>query len=192
MKRFLSIMITLCLCSAALFAYEDDEEYDDGYVYEQNGAGDQFLKIELGALFPLNFDKTLHPGFEANIGYYRFLTSTVAVGGELMVSNNFSIGGKPLFMIPVTAGVMYQPTYGKFEFPMFANVGFTTETWANMSYWPALTFKGSAGVYYRMTESWSFGGNTAIMTISEIANGKTKQNKTGVFMTAALNARYHF
>ena len=58
MKRFISILSVILLLSAAVFAddyYDDDEEYDDGYVYEQNGAGDQFLKIDLAANFPLNF-----------------------------------------------------------------------------------------------------------------------------------------
>lgn len=190
MKRILSILLILCLCTAAVFADDEGDEYDDGYEYLQNGTGDQFLKIELGALIPLNFEKHLHTGFEVGLGYYRFLTDTLAVGGELAITNNFSIGKKALFIIPVTGGVIYQPVAGKFEFPLSFNVGFSTETWANMSYWPALTTKTSAGAYYRMSESWSFGGSTTLWTLTEYMNkGK---NKTGLFITAAINARYHF
>jgi len=190
MKRILSILLTLCLCTAAVFADDQGDEYDDGYEYEANGAGDQFLKLELDVLFPTNFDKHLKTGFAVEIGYYKLLTSTFGIGAELLVSNNFSIGGKALFMIPITGGIVYQPSLGKFEFPIFLNAGFTTETWANMSYWPALTLKASAGVYYRLSESWSFGGSSSVMTVSEVFN--KDQNKTGVFVTAGINARYHF
>ena len=62
MKRFFSIMLTLALCSAFVFADEPGDEYDDGYVYTQNGQGDQFLKLELSGLFPLNFGKQVYPG----------------------------------------------------------------------------------------------------------------------------------
>lgn len=190
MKRILSILVILCLTTAAVFADVDGDEYDDGYVYQQNGAGDQFLKIELGALFPLNFDKHLKTGFEVGIGYYKFITPTFGAGGELFVTNNFSVGSKALFLIPITAGIFYQPTIDKFEFPLSFNAGFSTETWANMSYWPALTTKTSAGAYYRMSDSWSFGGSATLWTVSEFLNkGK---NRTGIFMTGALNARYHF
>ena len=46
MKRFISILSAILFLSASIFAdnyYDDEEEYDDGYIYEQNGAGDQFL-----------------------------------------------------------------------------------------------------------------------------------------------------
>lgn len=189
MKRILSILFILCLCTSAIFADEEGDEYDDGYEYQQNGPGDQFLKIELGGLFPLNFHGTLRPGFEANLGYYRFLTSNFGVGGEIVITDSFSIGGKPLYMIPVTAGCIYQFEISKFEIPLLFNIGLSTETWASMTYWPSLTVKGSAGLYYRMTESWSFGGSTTLFSITEFKN---PSDKTGLFITAGLNARYHF
>ena len=79
MKRFISILISLILCTTALFSqdYNDEDEYDDGYVYEQNGEGDQFLKIDLGANFPLNFGSQLNIGAAASVGYYYFLSNNV-------------------------------------------------------------------------------------------------------------------
>ena len=190
MKRILSILLTICLCSALVFADEQGDEYDDGYDYQSNMSGDQLLKLELDGHFPLNFDDHLKAGFGINIGYYKFIAPSLAVGGELTVTNNFSIGGKALFIIPITFGAMYQPQIGKFEFPIMANIGFATETWANQSYWPALTARASAGCYYRMSESWSFGGSTTLTTVTEYMNkGK---NYTGVFLSAGINARYHF
>lgn len=192
MKRILSIFLTLCICTAMFFADEPGDEYDDGFVYQQNGAGDQFLKIELDGFFPLNFGETLYPGFGATIGYYKFLTSMFGVGGELSVTNNFSIGGKALFMIPITFGGFFQPTLGKFEFPIHVNVGLSTETWANMTYWPALTVKASLGAFYRVSESWSFGLSGTILSISEFANSDKQKRKSGLFAVAGINARFHF
>ena len=54
MKRFISIISAILLLSSAVFAeddYDGGDFYDDDYVYEQNGAGDQFLKIDISALF---------------------------------------------------------------------------------------------------------------------------------------------
>ncbi len=108
MKRFISILISLVLCTTALFsqAYDEEEEYDDGYVYEQNGAGDQFLKIDVGAIFPLNFGDKLYPGIVASAGYYYFLTNTIAVGGDAILGYNMTIGKKPLVTIPITFGAL--------------------------------------------------------------------------------------
>lgn len=49
MKKLLSILAILCLFSSVMFADEEGDEYDDGYTYEQNGAGDQFIKIDVMA-----------------------------------------------------------------------------------------------------------------------------------------------
>ena len=46
MKRLLSFLFTSFLVITAVFAAEPGDEYDDGYIYEQNGAGDQFLKFD--------------------------------------------------------------------------------------------------------------------------------------------------
>ena len=54
MKRFLTILTALLILSGtAITAQEQGDEYDDGFVYKNNGAGDNFLKFGLGAIFPL-------------------------------------------------------------------------------------------------------------------------------------------
>ena len=194
MKRFISIVSAILLLSAAVFAddyYEDDEEYDDGYVYEQNGAGDQFLKIDLAANFPLNFGEKLYPGMGASVGYYYFLTNNIALGGDAILGYNLSIGKKPLVTIPITFGAMYQPYIGKFEFPLMLNVGFATVTCQTMMYFPALSVKFSAGAYYRYSESWSFGLSTNTFWIPQWFKN-SDYNDNGIFTTAGFTVRYHF
>lgn len=203
MKRFISILSVILLLSASVFAdndyFEDDEEYDDGYVYEQNGAGDQFLKIDLGANIPLNFNGKVYVGAAASVGYYYFLNQYFAVGGDAILGYNLSIGKKPLITVPITFGAMYQPTLGKFEFPLFLNIGFASTTCQNMTYFPSFSVKFSAGAYYRYSESWSFGLSTNSFLISQWYNdsdkkwfGASEKNTTGLFTTLGLSVRYHF
>ena len=131
MKRLFSILIILLTFPTLIFSQEsdnsatDEEGFPEVYVYDSNGAGDQFLKISLGALLPLNFKRQLLVGGDATIGYYRFLSKYFAAGGEMSATYNQSIGEKILVMIPFTFGFMFQPYVGKFEFPMFAEIGFS-------------------------------------------------------------------
>ena len=195
MKRFISIVISLILCTTAVFAqdtYEDDDDvYDDGYVYEQNGIGDRFLKFDLGANFPMNFGNQLYIGAAANVGFYYFLSNYFAIGGDVLLSYNLSVGKKPLVTIPVTFGAIFQPYIGKFEFPITLNAGFATVTCQQMTYFPALALKGSAGVYYRWSETWSFGIEAHGYWIPQWYTN-ANYNDNGIFTSAALSVRYHF
>lgn len=192
MKRFISTILLLLITSAAVFAqYDEGDVYEDDYVYEQNGAGDQFIKINLNVQIPLNFNGQLHTGGAIELGYYRFLNSWLAVGGELNASYNVSIGNKVFVMLPILGGVMFQPTYDKFEFPIFANIGMGYETWQNIDYFPSLVFKLSGGAYYRLNEICSFGLNMDYLLVPQFFEDSS-QNFAGNFLSFTIGARYHF
>ncbi len=198
MKRLFSILIILLTATTLFFAQEtdepavDDEGFPEVYVYDSNGAGDQFLKISLGALFPLNFKHQLKVGGDATIGYYRFLSKYFAVGGEMSATYNQSIGEKILVMIPFTFGGMFQPYVGKFEFPMFAEIGFAAQTWQNMETFPTLITKLSAGAYYRFSDSISVGLSTDFIWIPQWFIKEPSHNFNGLFETLNIGLRYHF
>jgi len=198
MKRFISIVSAILLLSAAVFAddYDEGDEYDDGFVYEQNGAGDQFIKIDLAANFPLNFGSQLKVGGLVTIGYYRFLNQNFALGGDVLISYNLSIGKKPLFIVPITFGAMYQPYIGKFEFPIMLNLGITTISCQSMTYFPALTAKLTVGAYYRISETWSVGITNTNYWVPQffLLDKDTRGHKAdhALFTTAGLSVRYHF
>ena len=203
MKRFISILSVILLLSAVVFADDNEgDEYDDGFVYEQNGAGDQFLKIDLGASFPLNFGSQLSVGGLVSIGYYRFLNQYFALGGDVLIGYNVSIGKKPLFEVPVVLGVMYQPYIGKFEFPLMFDIGIATISCQSMTYFPAFTAKFTGGAYYRITETWSFGLSTTTYWVPQLfwigeINSKENPYKgykfdQAWFTSACLTVRYHF
>ncbi|MCR5189554.1 MAG: hypothetical protein K6C97_11520 [Treponema sp.] len=191
MKRFISILMTICLCTAAIFADDPGDEYDDGYIYEQNGAGDQFLSIDLFANFPLNFNGQLYVGAGASISYYRFITGNIALGGDLLIGYNLTIGEKPLITVPITLGILYQPYVGKFEFPMSLGIGVASSTCQTMTYFPSLAVKAYAGAYYRFAEGWSAGLNANAFWIPQWFQDSQK-NFNGLFASFGLGARYHF
>ena len=193
MKRFISLLLIFLTLSVCLFAQEEEEEIpeDDVYVYASNGAGDQFLKIKLGAIFPLNFKGQLKTGGMASIGYFKFLSENIALGGELGATYSISIGEKVLVMIPITFGIMYQPYIGKFEFPLYAEIGVANQTWQNIEIFPTMVTKLSAGAYYRITDSVSFGLSTDFYWVPQWFKDSSK-NFNGLFQTAELGLRYHF
>ena len=194
MKRFFSLILVFLSISFFITAQEissDEDDFDEVYVYEANGAGDQFLKINLGALFPLNFKKQLKTGGIATIGYYRFITGNIALGGELSATYNISIGDKTLVMIPMTFCVMYQPYVGNFEFPLYAGIGVSNETWQNSEIFPTLVTKLSAGAFYRISDSISLGLSTDFFWIPQWFKNPEK-TFNGLFETAVIGLRYHF
>ncbi len=198
MKRFFIILFTTLLISGFAFAQEDDgDEYDDGYVYEANGAGDQFLKFGLGGQAPLNFggsvrkgNGSLYWGGDIELGYYRFFNSWFGVGGEITLAYNLSVGNKILVMLPITGGVLLQPSIGKFEFPCFFNVGLAYETWQNMNYFPSFTAKASVGAFYRINESFSVGVSGSGLWIPQWFKDSSK-NRNGLFADINVTVRYH-
>lgn len=191
MKRLFSLSLLLCFFATVFYAQEEGDVYDDGYVYEQNGAGDQFLKVNLAADFPLNFNKQLYVGGSASIGYYQFLTNNIAVGGEVEISYNVSIGNKPLLVVPLTLGVIFQPYINKFEFPLSLNLGITTTTCQGMTYFPGFVAKATAGAFYRINEGWSLGLNGTMHYTPQFFNDSSK-NFHGLFATLGIGGRYHF
>lgn len=191
MKKLFSILAIICLCTTFVFADEEGDEYDDGYVYEQNGSGDQFLTINLAANFPLNFGKQINPGVAASLGYYRFISKNIGLGGDVLIGYNITIGKKSLILVPITFGVLFQPYIGKIEFPLTLNVGIASSSCQGLTYFPSFSMKASVGASYRFTESWSFGLNGYFYWIPQ---GDPYSNKSdnGLFATAGLFVRYHF
>lgn len=192
MKKLLSVFMILLLCSVSVFADEEQgDEYDDGYVYTSNGAGDRLFRVELAGFFPIAFDNQVYVGGDVSVSFFRFVNSTFAIGGDITISNNFTIGNKPLILIPINFAVMYQPTINKLEFPIVLSVGTAIHTMASASYFPGLSVKGSVGAFYRLTESWSCGLTGSFYWLPEWFKDSSK-NDNACFASAGINIRFHF
>lgn len=194
MKRFLLVLLTFSLLTGTIFAEEEYEadEYDDGYVYEQNAAGDQYIKADFFANLPLSFNGKLYVGAGFNLGYYRFLNNWLAIGGEIAPIWNLSIGQKSLIMLPITLGAFVQPTIKNFEFPIGITLGIASTTWQNnITMFPCFVAKATGGAWYRFNEGWSFGIDASFMWIPQYFENP-KYNSNGLFIQTGIALRHHF
>ncbi len=199
MKRFILALSFLVVFANFTWAQNSNESENENeqeqvqvqdVVYRTNGHGDQFLRLGIMFNIPLNFDDKLYLGGAAQLGYYRFLNSWLALGGELMASYNPTLGSNILTCVPITFGVMFQPYIWHFEFPIILSAGMALETSNNKKQFPAFIAKAQANVYYRFNESFSLGLGCDFVYMPEW----TKQGEYdyGLFLTPSISVRYHF
>lgn len=200
MKKFIAICCTVFLFSTAVFSQEQDEDDDRFAVeYRMNEPGDQFINIGLMVTFPLNFggdfplyrEGQLSTGGAGTIGYHRFLTSWFAVGLDVSFGYNPTIGENMFTYVPFIFCFTVQPTIKKFEFPITMGIGAAVESYLNRTYFPGLTLKPEAGIFYRVTPSWSFGIKGNFMYLPQWYED-SENNDHGNFSSVVIAARYHF
>ena len=186
---------------------DDDDEYEEGGNYEERDeilAGDQFLKLSLDGVFPLNFpdvpslfkedEHQLSIGGTANIGYHYFMTKEIAIGFDIGFGFNVSTGGHIFNYVPFIFNGTYMFSYKKWQFPCTIGLGFAWESYNNNHYFPGLILKPEAGVYYRMSESWSLGGEVFYMLMPQFSSwyNDDASNHFGNFLGIGLTAKYAF
>lgn len=188
------IALTLCLLLTAAQVFCQDKPADDIYVYESNGRGDQILRVSMLLSFPMNYNKNLNFGGGAELSYYRFLNTHLALGGELSALFNTTVGGRVLTSIPVCFGVFYQPYFDRLEFPVGISAGLTYSTCGSDSYFPGPILKANAGAFFRISESWSFGLSASYSWMPEWWINEDNELKYDYLSSVApsIIARYHF
>ena len=213
MKRLLALFCALFMISSFAFADDDDADiYDDIDQGEESGEdiefrtsnnlnepGDQYIKIGLMVTFPLNFggdfpmykDGKLATGGAGMIGYHRFITSWWAAGLNIYFGYHPTLGENIFTYIPFVLDTTFQPAYKSFEFPITLGVGAAMENYLSRTYFPGLILRGAAGVFYRVTPSWSFGIEGDYMYMPQWYSDSSK-NDYGLFGSVLLTARYHF
>lgn|SRR5574344_1126856 len=207
MKRILPLACMMLLCALPLVAedtksdnQDDKQNQTEEIVYQMNQPGDQYISVALNGVFPLNFgnlftgDSKLSIGGMGTLGYHYFFTNSFIAGIDVGFGFNVTIGSHVFNYIPILATATYQPTLGKFEFPMTLGVGMAMETYIGYKYFPALVVKPEVGVYYRLTPSWSIGLDASYLFLPQFAQlyDSSAHNIFGHFATAGLAARYHF
>ena len=217
MKRISTLLCSALLCTvlAAVSApqataqtAEENEEIQDKHenenqvevIYNSNvQAGDQYIRISLGAAAPLSFgnpftDGKMHIGGVGTLGYHRFITDNIAIGGDASFGSCSTIGGNIFNFVPIIGTFTYQFSLKNFEFPLTLGLGFAWETYSGKTYWPGLVVKPQAGVHYRITSSWSLGGDFSYLWMPQFNKlyDDSKENKYGQFFTLELVARYYF
>ncbi len=185
---------------------QDQHENEDEiqYLYTENRKGDQYLRVGLGPMLPLNFgnpfssDGKLKLGGMGALGYHYFIAKDLAVGIDVGFGFNATIGSNVLNYVPVIGSITYQPVLttklGIFEFPITVGVGFAWETYAGYTYWPALVVKPQLGAHYRINASWSVGVDVNYMFMPQFTKfwGTGTRNYFSNEIGIDLVARYYF
>ena len=201
MKRFFALFCALIITTTAVFAQADEEDSDDKFsvAYQLNEPGDQYINIGLMVTFPLNFGGDfprfkkgkLQTGGAGTLGYHRFLTSWLDLGFDIAFGYCPTIGENIFTYIPFLLSVTVQPSLKRFEFPITMAAGFASESYLNRTYFPGFVLKPQAGVFYRVSPSWSFGLKGDFMYMPQWYNDSSK-NDYGIFASCMIAARYHF
>jgi hypothetical protein len=215
MKKFF-ILCAMCslfgfgFFSAPVFSQEDDGQTqedeqtqdepgqderpqiqaDDDFVYKANQKGDQFMRISLMVDLPIkpSIDK-LFVGGVGQIGYMYFLNSYLAVGADLGFGFNTTIGENMYTIVPLMAKFMFQPVYGKFEFPIMLSIGGVFENYLEKTYF-GLGIKPEVAVFYRINASWSAGITGGFYFLPQTYND-SKYHYLGIIADVGLTARFH-
>ncbi len=202
MRRILLFFCVLALFAGTLAAQSvPGDEYDPGDEYEpvedvsdgMNRRGDQYIKIGIMPNFPLNFDGQLYIGGAFQLAYFRYLNGWLALGGDLTVGYNTTLGSNVLMFVPLMFGVSFAPSVWRFEFPVSLAAGIAFETYQNRKYFPGFAGKVEAGAFFRLSESWSFGLGSDFLYLPQwYVDDSGGEADYGLFLTAFVAARYHF
>ena len=181
--------------------YEDDWE---GYISDPYTRGDQTFTISLGLSIPtvfVNKGKAIDHNFEPPVGgtgslaYTYFFGSHLFVGGEIGVVINGTLAKGSIFLVPIGLRAGWQFVFRRFEFPLFAVIGFAPQRYLNLNY-VGLFMKGGGGAFYRFNPDWSFGLNVDWNWYPQwpLENGKPNRDKNvdANILGITLSARYHF
>jgi hypothetical protein len=162
--------------------------------------GDKLFSISLGPQYPLfNYDTTekknvspnLSLGGAASLEWSFFVLPNFALGGELGASFNFSKTGRALFIAPLTFKASYFFSSLPWEFPVSLGVGASIMTLSDLRHIDPF-IKPEAGVYYRTSPDWSFGGTLSWWIIPQTYKDHPDQSRIANILDLSLKAIYHF
>lgn len=196
MKKLLIILVSLSLFSVSIFAESENDiqdipntKPDDSIVYKMNQKGDWFVKLGGAAFIPL-IPKNMNLGLDLNLGFYRFLWSEFAIGGDIRVAYSSTVGENMFFSIPIMGRGMYQFTIKDFEIPLSLGLGLAVQNYIDRYYF-GLVLNPELGFFWRFKSDWSVGAHVGLNIMPQWYGDKT-YNRTGLFLDAGLSVRYHF
>lgn len=189
----LAVLMTAALGSLSAQATE--------LKYDHRVAGDKALDIQLGPMFP--------EGFQEFNGKFHPIGSQLGIGGTMGINLDFylddawrlgaglrgvatsGVNGTTLFMVPMTFRATYEYRLYPFSIPFGVAGGFCFTNYDTYtSFDPVLA--PTAGLYWNMSSSWSFGGDVTQWIIFQPFYSKVADSRIGWFSDFTLGAVYHF
>jgi hypothetical protein len=200
MKRTIFIMLLIVSGAFLLGAQTATEpaQPETSYDYEPIRKGDQLITGGLGITIPLfnmtpdglNKETNINTGGTGNIGYSRFITSNIALGGEITFAFNTTLGENLLFYLPLTFRATYALVFDRIHVPLSLGVGGAIQTYNDINYF-GLIVKPEIGAFYQYSPEWSFGG-TVDWNIMPEWYKNSADDRTANMLAVGFGFRYHF
>lgn len=173
-------------------------------TYDHRVAGDRALTVLIGPVLPEAF-QTFGGSFAPtnlyavggtlglNLDFY--LDEHWSLGGSLRGNATFSPNSNTLFLVPVTFRANYEFQFFPFSFPVGMGAGICFTTYLDSTNLDFILMP-TAGAYWNMSSSWSFGISVTQWMVFEPYSGggsvPSSDSRIAYFLDPSLAAIYHF
>jgi hypothetical protein len=194
------IALTLFALALALPLSAQNSEVSDlfGGYHEK---GSQIISITTGTGIPLFIvpasatpgeNRPLKVGASFNLSYRYFIADRLTLGGGLTGAFNSTVGGRTLFLAPVTAGAAWWWNTAALEGSVGLDVGMNVMRLSGNGVLTPFA-KAGTGLYYRISGGWSLGAQLYGWFIPEIHVGDYSDlTRYGTELELSISALYHF
>lgn len=200
MKRLIFSVFLACAGLTILGAQEiaSPAKPDSTFEYEPIRIGDTFIRMGIGVGLPLfnvgpdgvNTKTKMNTGGTGSIGFSRFVTSRISLGGEITFAFNSTLGDNLYFYVPIAFKTSYELVFERIRVPLSLSTGMAFQTYNSTQYF-GLHIKPEVGVYWLYSPEWSFGVSTAWNILPQWYK-KASDNRTGNILDIVAGFRYHF
>jgi len=203
-KASVLFLILFFTFSGLLFAQDNEPDVEpdwNDYKYELYEKGDQSFSISLGVGFPVAFynqgkkveKHNIEPpvGGTGTLSYVYYLNSKLFTGAELSLLFLPTVAKNTVFITSLGGRIGTQFIWNRFEFPIFASLGMTIQTYLDKGYF-GYYMKAGGYALFRATNDWSFGLMSSFCWFPQWIKNEPKKNVDGIFIDISLVARYRF
>ena len=199
MKRPILIFAMSLFLALPLVA-QDSAPVDD-YFGGLHKKGSQLISLATGVevplfILPADPEATeaapLGVGASFSMGYQYFIANRISIGGALTGAFNGTVGGRTLFVAPISFRSAYWWGTAPMEYNASIDLGITVLRLSGNGMITPFTKLG-AGTYRQVGEAWSVGANIDWWLIPEIHTGtNVGLTRYANFLEISIGASYHF
>ena len=193
-----------CLPLAALWAVlalTPASAQDQVLTFDHRVAGDRAMTLQMGPILPLFFQSLagtisathLTPGGSLAIDVDFYLDDNLRLGGGIKGMAAFGINNHTLFMVPLMFRTTWELKSFPWSFPVGFGTGFAFTSYLNHS-WLDPFIQPTAGAYWNVSPSWSFGVDLSYWLLADLYFGTppASESRLGNFAELSLGSIYHF
>ncbi len=173
----------------------------DDYFGGLHKKGSQLISLATGVEVPLFIlpadpgateSAPLGVGASFSMSYQYFVANRISIGGALTGAFNGTVGGRTLFVAPISFRSAYWWGTAPMEYNAGIDLGVTVLRLSGNGMITPFAKLG-AGIYRLVSEAWSVGGNMAWWLIPEIHTGTNAGlTRYANFLEISIGASYYF